>query len=69
MSWPYRNLLASALSAVAVTADAQVAPARSEIAAYSGLHAAAQTDDATAIQRLTSVSIAALEMRSRPELP
>lgn len=63
MSWPRRSWFAPMLSAVAVAAAAQVAPAPAEIAAYRGLHAAAQRDDATAIKRLASVSRSALETR------
>ena len=55
--------IALALSAVALAAAAQVSPAPSEIAAYAGLHAAAQRGDVAAIERLASASRAALEAR------
>jgi hypothetical protein len=44
-------------------AAAQVAPTPAEIAAYSGLHAAAQRGDVAALQRLAAASPAALAAR------
>ena len=59
--------LASALLVVALLlqpdATAQVPPSREEVAAYSGLHAAAHRGDAAAIRRLAAGSRAALETR------
>jgi ankyrin repeat protein len=56
-------LVAITLATVAWHADAQVAPTQSEIAAYSGLHAAAQRGDIPTIERLTTASRALLETR------
>jgi ankyrin repeat protein len=56
-------LLAVALSAGALPAAAQVPPSSAEIAAYSGLHAAAQRGDVAAIISLAAASRAALEAR------
>ncbi|MEO7152549.1 MAG: ankyrin repeat domain-containing protein, partial [Burkholderiaceae bacterium] len=55
--------LAIVLSAAPLAAQAQVAPAPSEIAVYTGLHAAAQRGDVAAIERLAQASRAALEAR------
>ena len=55
--------LATVLCAVALTAPAQVPPSAAEIAAYSGLHAAAQRDDVAAIERLAATSPSLLESR------
>ncbi|MEO8279054.1 MAG: ankyrin repeat domain-containing protein [Ideonella sp.] len=60
---PLAASMAALLASLAMTATAQVPPAPSEVMAYSGLHAAAQTGDVAAIVRLSSTSHAALETR------
>ena len=57
--------LTAALSALALTSPgwAQVAPTTSEIAAYSGLHAAAARGDVAATLRLAAADPAALRLR------
>jgi ankyrin repeat protein len=56
-------LLAAALAAGATPAPAQVAPSAAEMAAYTGLHAAAQRGDGEMILRLAAATPAALESR------
>ena len=53
----------AALGALPLTAAAQVPPSPTEIAAYSGLHAAAHRGDVAAIERLAAASRQALEAR------
>lgn len=55
--------IALALSVFTLAAAAQVPPAPSEVAAYAGLHAAAQQGDVAAIGRFAPASRAALEAR------
>jgi ankyrin repeat protein len=56
-------ILGCAYTLVAMPAAAQVAPSPAEIAAYTGLHAAAQRGDIAAVQRVASASPAALAAR------
>lgn len=49
-----RMILASVLLATTASAQAQTAPSKSEIAAYEGLHRAAQNGDVGAIRRLVA---------------
>ena len=58
-----RLVLATAFALAALPAAAQVAPSPAEIAAYTGLHAAAQRGDVDNIQRLAAASPAALAAR------
>ena len=53
----------AALGALPLTAAAQVPPSPTEIAAYTGLHAAAHRGDVAAIERLAAASRQALEAR------
>jgi hypothetical protein len=53
----------AALGALPLSAAAQVPPSPTEIAAYSGLHAAAHRGDVAAIERLAAASRQALEAR------
>jgi hypothetical protein len=53
----------AALGALPLPAAAQVPPSPTEIAAYSGLHAAAHRGDVAAIERLAAASRQALEAR------
>ena len=55
--------VAAALLLGGMAAHAQVPPSAAEIAGYTGLHAAAQRGDATAIERLAKATPAALESR------
>jgi ankyrin repeat protein len=57
------RVVAIMLAAVVLQVDAQLAPTRSEIAAYSGLHAAAQRGEVETIARLAAGSKALLEAR------
>lgn len=52
-----RTILVSALLATATAAQAQTAPSKSEIAAYRGLHRAAQNGDAGEIRRLAAAGM------------
>src|SRR5262245_61049671 len=58
-----RALIAASLMLGTGPAGAQVAPSPAEVAAYTGLHAAAQRDDVRAIQELATP--ATLEARDR----
>src|SRR5262245_28895907 len=55
------GLLAMSFAAVTLSAVAQVPPSPSEIAAYGGIHAAAQRGDVAEIQRLAKQSREVLE--------
>ena len=57
------GLLVIAVSAAVLPAVAQVPPSSSEVAAYTGLHAAAHRGDVATIERLVAVSRAALQTR------
>lgn len=59
------GLLAVALIAMALEASAQVPPSSSEIAAYDGLHAAANQGDVAKIERLANQSPELLELRDQ----
>jgi ankyrin repeat protein len=59
------GLLAMALIATALAAAAQVPPSQSEIAAYDGLHAAANRGDVAEIERLAKQSRELLESRDQ----
>ena len=56
-------LLAGALAAAAMPAHAQVPPSAAEVAAYTGLHAAAYRADVEKIHELSAADPAALEAR------
>jgi len=56
-------LMAAALALAASPAAAQVGPSPAEVAAYAGLHAAAQRGDVNSLQRLAAASPAALVAR------
>jgi uncharacterized protein len=56
-------LVATALAAVALPAAAQAGPSPAEVAAYTGLHAAAQRGDVNGIQRLANAAPTALAAR------
>ena len=58
-----RLVLATAFALAALPAAAQVAPSPAVIAAYTGLHAAAQRGDVDNIQRLAAATPAALAAR------
>ena len=55
------GFLAAALTAVALPAAAQVPPSPAEVAAYTGLHAAAHRGDVAALTRLVTLSRTGLE--------
>ena len=57
------GVLCVAVAFAATPAHAQVAPSPAEVIAYSGLHAAAQRGDASAIERLAAADPGALESR------
>ncbi|MFN0304419.1 MAG: ankyrin repeat domain-containing protein [Burkholderiales bacterium] len=59
------GLLVLALGVGAQPVAAQVPPSSSEIAAYTGIHAAAHRGDVATIERLVAVSRAALEARDQ----
>jgi ankyrin repeat protein len=64
VTWGLVRLLAGATCALwLLPAQAQIAPSPAEIAAYTGLHAAAQRGDIAGIQRLAAASPAALAAR------
>ena len=56
-------LIATALAAAAAPATAQVAPSPADVAAYTGLHAAAQRGDPDIIRHLAEANPAALAAR------
>ena len=63
MSAGVRRLCLIVLALAALSVAAQVGPLPAEIAAYTGLHAAAQRGDVNSIQRLAAASPAALAAR------
>ena len=59
------RMMAAVLVAVALPVSAQVAPSAAEIAAYTGLHAAAQRGDAAEIRRLAVADQKAKALEAR----
>jgi ankyrin repeat protein len=60
---PAAALVVAALAAATMPAHAQVRPSAAEVAAYTGLHAAAQRGDVEKIRELAAADPAALEAR------
>jgi ankyrin repeat protein len=58
-------LIVATLAVGAAPARGQVAPSAAEVAAYTGLHAAAERDDVAAIREIAATSLSALESRDR----